>query len=113
MPDVGEKPDRASASIGPVLCRFRCPPSHSAILPKHPSTLPGPAWPGAETIRRDVREPESIDIIMMSQARIGPSAQGQWAVGLSSVASYVGMWADACVARKPSARDLDILHKQP
>lgn len=102
MPDVGEKPDRASASIGRVLCRFRCPPSHSAILLKHPNTLPVPAWPGAETIRRDMSEPESIDIIMMSQARIGLSSRS---MGLSSapppnlpslptpatVASYVGM----------------------
>lgn len=34
MPDMAQKPDRTSASIGRVLCRFRCPPSLHRLEPR-------------------------------------------------------------------------------
>lgn len=47
--------------------------------PTHPD-IPAPCLglhPGAETVRRDMSEPEFVDIIMMDLARIAISAQGQ------------------------------------
>lgn len=54
MPDVAQKPDRTSASIGRVLCRSRCPPSQPACI----------AW--SRDRSKDSSEPGFVDIMMMN-----------------------------------------------